>query len=135
MMMNMANIKQGRSFPVYSDSPQKMILMKHLDCGYPKCVIFHFTGVLFFFCQATMLFVELQYTLATEEAERIGVDHVARMSTSDAGEGSSGNLHFIYRYSQCFTTGAFSKFGPQVFPVSNAMFTSKCTSCVLNQTP
>lgn len=88
-----------------------------------------------FFGQATMLFVELQYTLATEEAERIGVDHVARMSTSDAGEGSSGNLHFIYRYSQYFTTGAFSKFGPQVFPVSNAMFTSKCTSCVLNQTP
>lgn len=63
-----------------------------------------------------MLFVELQYTLATEEAERIGVDHVARMSTSDAGEGSSGNLHFIN--SQCFTTGAFSKFWAQVFPVS-----------------
>lgn len=113
-----------------------MILMKHLDCGYFKCVIFHLhvNGVLFF-CQATMLFVELQYTLATEEAERIGVDHVARMSTSDAGEGSSGNLHFIYRCGQCFTTGAFSKFGPQVFPVSNAMFTSKCTSFVLNQTP
>ena len=31
--------------------------------------------------QATMLFVELPFTLATEEAERIGVDHVARMST------------------------------------------------------
>ena len=40
--------------------------------------------------QATMLFVELQYTLATEEAERIGVDHVARMSTTDTGEASSG---------------------------------------------
>lgn len=51
------------------------------------------------FWQATMLFVELQYTLATEEAERIGVDHVARMSTSDTGEGSSGTLHFMY--SQC----------------------------------
>ena len=37
-----------------------------------------------------MLFVELQYTLATEEAERIGVDHVARMSTADTGESSSG---------------------------------------------
>lgn len=47
-----------------------------------------------------MLFVELQYTLATEEAERIGVDHVARMSTSDAGEGSSGTLHFIYNVLQ-----------------------------------
>ncbi|OAD47012.1 COP9 signalosome complex subunit 6 [Eufriesea mexicana] len=29
--------------------------------------------------EATMLFVPLTYTLATEEAERIGVDHVARM--------------------------------------------------------
>ena len=40
--------------------------------------------------EATMLFVELQYTLATEEAERIGVDHVARMSTADTNESSSG---------------------------------------------
>ena len=42
--------------------------------------------------EATMLFVELQYTLATEEAERIGVDHVARMSTADTNESSSGKL-------------------------------------------
>ena len=40
--------------------------------------------------QATMLFVELQYTLATEEAERIGVDHVARMSNNESGENSLG---------------------------------------------
>lgn len=39
-----------------------------------------------------MLFVELSYTLATEEAERIGVDHVARMSTSDTGAASTGNF-------------------------------------------
>jgi COP9 signalosome complex subunit 6 len=32
--------------------------------------------------EATMLFVPLTYTLATEEAERIGVDHVARMAQS-----------------------------------------------------
>nr|CAG4650279.1 EOG090X08T4 [Sida crystallina] len=39
--------------------------------------------------EATMLFVELSYTLATEEAERIGVDHVARMATAgDANESS-----------------------------------------------
>ncbi|KAK4320840.1 hypothetical protein Pmani_008326 [Petrolisthes manimaculis] len=37
---------------------------------------------------ATMLLVELQYTLATEEAERIGVDHVARMSSHDTQESS-----------------------------------------------
>ena len=42
--------------------------------------------------EATMLFIELQYTLATEEAERIGVDHVARMSTADTGESSNGKL-------------------------------------------
>ena len=39
---------------------------------------------------ATMLFVELSYTLATEEAERIGVDHVARMASSEATENSTG---------------------------------------------
>ncbi|KAL3848444.1 hypothetical protein ACJMK2_019301 [Sinanodonta woodiana] len=49
--------------------------------------------------QATMLFVELQYTLATEEAERIGVDHVARVSTSEAGEGSTVAEHLIAQHS------------------------------------
>lgn len=39
-----------------------------------------------------MLFVPLTYTLATEEAERIGVDHVVRMSTSDIGDKSVGKL-------------------------------------------
>ena len=40
--------------------------------------------------QATVLFVDIPYTLATEEAERIGVDHVARMSTADTGDSSTG---------------------------------------------
>lgn len=44
--------------------------------------------------EATMLLVELSYTLATEEAERIGVDHVARMSTSDI-EASTVAEHLI----------------------------------------
>ncbi|XP_071798663.1 COP9 signalosome complex subunit 6-like [Asterias amurensis] len=39
--------------------------------------------------EATMLFVELPYTLATEEAERIGVDHVARVTTNETSENSS----------------------------------------------
>jgi COP9 signalosome complex subunit 6 len=34
--------------------------------------------------QATMLFIELEFTLATEEAERIGVDHIAKHSSSQA---------------------------------------------------
>lgn len=37
-----------------------------------------------------MLFAELTYTLATEEAERIGVDHVARMTATGTGENSTG---------------------------------------------
>ena len=40
--------------------------------------------------QATMLFVELHFTLATEEAERIGVDHVARVTNSETMESSVG---------------------------------------------
>lgn len=43
---------------------------------------------------ATMLFMEICYTLATEDAERIGVDHVARMS-SESGGSSSGRLSFF----------------------------------------
>jgi len=40
--------------------------------------------------KATMLFVELPFSLATEEAERIGVDHVARVSTvATAASGSA----------------------------------------------
>ena len=50
--------------------------------------------------EATMLFVPLTYTLATEEAERIGVDHVVRMSTNEVGEKSVGNIlkHFLLGY-------------------------------------
>lgn len=40
--------------------------------------------------EATMLFVPLTYTLATEEAERIGVDHVARHATAQTSA-SGGN--------------------------------------------
>lgn len=40
--------------------------------------------------EATMLFVNLLYTLATEEAERIGVDHVVRTSTHENGGKSAG---------------------------------------------
>ncbi|KAG8221929.1 hypothetical protein J437_LFUL002488 [Ladona fulva] len=49
--------------------------------------------------EATMLFVELHYTLATEEAERIGVDHVARMSSNEAGESSLVAEHLQAQHS------------------------------------
>ena len=43
-----------------------------------------------FCCQARVLFIDVPYTLATEEAERIGVDHVARMSSAGNSEVSAG---------------------------------------------
>lgn len=49
--------------------------------------------------EATMLFVPLTYTLATEEAERIGVDHVARMTSTDSGESSLVAEHLTAQYS------------------------------------
>lgn len=49
--------------------------------------------------EATMLFVPLSYTLATEEAERIGVDHVARMSSNEAGESSLVAEHLTAQHS------------------------------------
>ncbi|XP_070692885.1 COP9 signalosome complex subunit 6 isoform X1 [Pempheris klunzingeri] len=52
--------------------------------------------------EATMLFAELTYTLATEEAERIGVDHVARMTATGTGENSTGERvaeHLIAQHS------------------------------------
>lgn len=40
--------------------------------------------------EALTRLVNLPYTLATEEAERIGVDHVARLSNVGSGTESSG---------------------------------------------
>ncbi|XP_059478573.1 COP9 signalosome complex subunit 6 [Neocloeon triangulifer] len=49
--------------------------------------------------EATMLFVDLPYTLATEEAERIGVDHVARMTANETGESSLVAEHLTAQHS------------------------------------
>ncbi|KAK7602086.1 hypothetical protein V9T40_009527 [Parthenolecanium corni] len=48
--------------------------------------------------EPTMLFVEVPYTLATEEAERIGVDHVARMASNETGESSLVAEHLTAQY-------------------------------------
>lgn len=45
--------------------------------------------------RATMLLAPLTYTLAAEEAERIGVDHVARVSSGEAGLNSLGIQLFL----------------------------------------
>lgn len=50
--------------------------------------------------EARMLFVKLTFTLATEEAERIGLDHVARISGSnDVSRESKVSEHFTVQHS------------------------------------
>jgi hypothetical protein len=47
----------------------------------------------------TMLFIELEYTLITDEAERIGVDHIAKHSSSNAMVQSTVADHLNAQYS------------------------------------
>ena len=49
--------------------------------------------------QVTMLFIELEYTLATEEAERIGVDHIAKHTSSSTLVQSVVSDHLNAQYS------------------------------------
>jgi len=49
--------------------------------------------------QARVLFVKLPYTLATEEAERIGLDHVARIMGTTDGVGSRAADHLTAQHS------------------------------------
>jgi len=47
---------------------------------------------------AKVLFVDIPYTLASEEAERIGVDHVARVSAADTADSSTAE-HLVAQHS------------------------------------
>lgn len=76
-----------------------LLLFHIINTSFPAAVIqfpienelrFIWYVCLLFLIEATMLFAELTYTLATEEAERIGVDHVARMTATGTGENSTG---------------------------------------------
>jgi len=49
--------------------------------------------------RARMLFVKLPYTLATEEAERIGLDHVARIMGSNESVTSRAGDHLMAQHS------------------------------------
>jgi len=49
--------------------------------------------------QARMLFVKLPYTLATEEAERIGLDHVARIVGGTDSSSSRAADHLVAQHS------------------------------------
>lgn len=46
-----------------------------------------------------MLFIELEFTLATDEAERIGVEHIAKLSNSDTMVQSTVADHLNTQYS------------------------------------
>jgi len=49
--------------------------------------------------QPRMLFIKVQYTLVTEEAERIGVDHVARLSSAGHSEVSQVSEYMLVQQS------------------------------------
>lgn len=46
-----------------------------------------------------MLFVPLPCSLVTEEAERIGLDNMARVSVAESGEGSLASQHLRTQHS------------------------------------
>ena len=48
-----------------------------------------------------MMFIELPFTLATEEAERVGVDHVAKISSTGVVEGSGNSRIFFITSNMC----------------------------------
>lgn len=71
----------------FNQMPFSLYLLQQLPVKIYESVIDIVQG------EATMLFVNLLYTLATEEAERIGVDHVVRTSTHENGGKSAGELN------------------------------------------
>jgi len=49
--------------------------------------------------EARLLFVKLTYDLATEDSERIGLDHVARISSTNEGSQSKVSEHLMVQHS------------------------------------
>lgn len=49
--------------------------------------------------EVTMLFIELEFSLATDEAERIGVEHIAKLSCNDTQVQSTVADHLNTQYS------------------------------------
>lgn len=52
----------------------------------------NFEFICMFCLQSRMMFIEVTYTLVTEEAERIGVDHVGRVRSTGTSDISQGEL-------------------------------------------
>jgi hypothetical protein len=57
---------------IHNTTFSRSVILEGVSVGAPLYFIDALAG------QARILFVKLPYTLATEEAERIGLDHVAR---------------------------------------------------------
>ena len=49
--------------------------------------------------EVTMLFIGIEFSLATDEAERIGVEHIAKLSSSDTMVQSTVSEHLNTQYS------------------------------------
>jgi COP9 signalosome complex subunit 6 len=84
------DLEVHRQFVEYNESPVFLKLNPTASVGGDLPITVYESVIDLVGGEATMLFIDLPYTLATEEAERIGVDHVARMTASETGESSLG---------------------------------------------
>jgi hypothetical protein len=92
------DLEVHRQFVEYNESPVFLKLNPTASVGGDLPITVYESVIDLVGGEATMLFIDLPYTLATEEAERIGVDHVARMTASETGESSLGR----WKLSQIF---------------------------------
>jgi COP9 signalosome complex subunit 6 len=89
------DLEVHRQFVEYNESPVFLKLNPTASVGGDLPITVYESVIDLVGGEATMLFIDLPYTLATEEAERIGVDHVARMTASETGESSLGSCKII----------------------------------------
>ncbi|XP_065333285.1 COP9 signalosome complex subunit 6 [Cloeon dipterum] len=92
------DLEVHRQFVEYNESPVFMKLNPNATIGDLPITVYE-SVIDLVGGEATMLFVDLPYTLATEEAERIGVDHVARMTANETGESSLVAEHLSAQHS------------------------------------
>jgi len=102
------DLEVHRQFVEYNESPVFLKLNPNTTVGDLPITVYE-SVIDLVGGEATMLFIDLPYTLATEEAERIGVDHVARMTANETGASSLGKIIYL-TFSLLFSQRAqFSK--------------------------
>lgn len=95
---NESDIKIHHQMCMITDSP--IILKLNPAAPTSDLPITVYESVIDIGAEAQMRLVQLSYTLATEEAERIGVDHVARVSNVESGSANSSAAdHLESQYS------------------------------------